>query len=88
MYHGLVFLVIVPLMFKAVYDVSKCMQSPTASLPQWDSGGLKRLIFHIQLPIPSTLDLSLYYPQDGYQVAWSTTQMPSTRVSETMFRIY
>jgi hypothetical protein len=26
MYHGLVILVVVPLMFKTVYDVSKCMR--------------------------------------------------------------
>lgn len=63
MYHGLVFVVIVPLMFKTVYDVSKCKQPNIFHVLH------RRLTPYTQLHTQSIPNLHIFYHQVGYQDA-------------------
>lgn len=63
MYHGLVFVVIVPLMFKTVYDVSKRKPPNTLYVLR------RRLTPYSQLHTQSIPNLQNFYRQVGFQDA-------------------
>lgn len=63
MYHGLMFVVIVPLMFKTVYDVSKRKQPDTLYVLH------HRLTLYLQLHAQSIPNSQNFYHQGGYQDA-------------------
>jgi len=82
MYHGLIFLVMVPLMFKTVYDVSKCKQPDILHVVHC------RLTPYTKLHIRHTPNFPISCHQDGYLDARSTVQINSTQAFETMYHTY
>ena len=85
LYHGLVFLFAVPLMFWTVYDVSKrewlALKVILQDEYQW-------VIDQVQPLIRDTKNIRIFYHQDGFLAVWSTTRISNTQDSGTMSPCY